>query len=57
MAASVAEVFVPQCGLEQGVTAISVGELFAGIKMRALSLMKMEKAPPFSISVGCWPER
>lgn len=52
MVASISDGFVPQHGLEQGVTAISAGELFTGIKMRALSLMKIERAPLVSISVG-----
>lgn len=32
MVASISDVFVPQHGLEQGVTAMSAGELFTGIK-------------------------
>lgn len=50
--------FIPQCGLKQCATSISAGRALERNKnKRALSLMKMEEAPVFSISAGCCPQR
>lgn len=50
--------FILQCGLEQRATTISAGRALQRNKnKRALSLMKTEEAPAFSISAGCWPQR